>query len=212
LIQSDVNDGVASYQALDVNLNHHFTRRLSLLASYTWSHAIDNVDPDIPGQNPNDPRFTGRQEIGSAIFDQRHRFVLSGFYMAPLKIDIGGISTLASGLPYNIVTGTTNSGDTGGTTDRPLLDGAVIPRNAGRGGPIYDLSPFVERAFQLGSERLRLKLRAEAFNVFNHANFVGYSGTYGNGVTPPSGLGEPLPGITNQLPARSLQFSARVSF
>ena len=212
LIQSDVNDGVASYQALDVNLNHHFTRRLSLLASYTWSHAIDNVDPDIPGQNPNDPRFTGRQEIGSAIFDQRHRFVLSGFYMAPLKINIGGISTLASGLPYNIVTGTTNSGDTGGTTDRPLLDGAVIPRNAGRGRPIYDLSPFVERAFQLGSERLRLKLRAEAFNVFNHANFVGYSGTYGNGVTPPSGLGEPLPGITNQLPARSLQFSARVSF
>ena len=212
LIQSDVNDGVSTYQALDVNLNHHFTSRLSLLASYTWSHAIDNVDPDIPGQNPNDPNFPGKQEIGSAIFDQRHRFVLSGFYMAPLKINIGGITTLASGLPYNIVTGTTNSGDTGATTDRPVVEGAVLPRNAGRGRPIYDVSPFVERAFSLGSERLQLKLRAEAFNVFNHANFVGYSGTYGNGVAVPAGLGKPLPGITSQLPARSLQFSARFSF
>jgi hypothetical protein len=55
-------------------------------------------------------------------------------------------------------------------------------------------------------------LRAEAFNVFNHPNFVGYSGTWGNGPTPGLGFGEPLAGITNQLPARSLQFSAKLSF
>lgn len=212
LIQSDVNDGIGTYHALDVNLNHNFTNRLSLLASYTWSHAIDNVDPDIPGQNPNDPNFTGRQEIGNAIFDQRHRFVVSGFYRAPFEITVGGIGTLGSGLPYNIVTGTTNGGDTGGSTDRPVIGGAVIPRNAGRGRAVYDISPFVERVFGLGGERAQLKLRAEAFNVFNHANFVGYSGTYGNGAAAPAGLGQPLTGITNQLPARSLQFSARVSF
>ena len=60
VIQSDVNDGYLYYDALDVNLNHRFSRKLSMLASYVWSHAIDNVDPDIPGQNPNDPNFTGK--------------------------------------------------------------------------------------------------------------------------------------------------------
>jgi hypothetical protein len=212
VIQSDVSDGYSYYDAVNINLSHRFGERLSMLASYVWSHAIDNVDPDIPNQNPNDPNFTGRVENGSAIFDQRQRLVLSGVFIAPWKISIGGLATLGSGLPYNYVTGTVNSGDTGATTDRPVIDGVVIGRNVGRGRPIYDVSPFIERPFPLGSERRLLVLRAEAFNVLNHANFVGYSGTYGNGVLPGPGFGQPLAGITNQLPARSLQFQARFSF
>jgi Carboxypeptidase regulatory-like domain/TonB dependent receptor len=212
LIQSDVNDGYANYHALDVNLTHSFSHGLSMLASYTWSHALDTVDPDVPGQNPNDSNLTGRVEYGNAIFDQRHRFVLSGIYTAPWKINFGGVATLASGLPYNFITGTANSGDTGATTDRPVINGIVVGRNAGRGNPIYDVSPFLERPFAPGSERVHLLLRAEAFNVFNHANFVGYSGTYGNGAAPGPGFGQPLAGITNQLPARSLQFSGKLTF
>jgi len=212
VIQADVNDGVAYYNALNVNLNHRFSRHLQMLASYTWSHALDTVDPDIPGQNPNDPNFTGREELGPAIFDQRHRFVLSGTYVLPLNIYIGGIATLGSALPYNIVTGANNSGDTGATTDRPVVDGAVISRNAGRGRPIYDVSPFIERGFPLVSDRVTLNLRAEAFNVFNHPNFVGYTSTW-TGVLPvPPSLGAPLAGITNQLPARSLQFRVTLIF
>jgi len=211
VIQSDVNDGYAYYDALDLNLSHRFSQKLSMLASYTWSHAIDNVDPDIPSQNPNDPNFAGKVENGNAIFDQRHRFVLSGLYVLPLKIEFGGVATLASGLPYNYTTGATNSGDTGATTDRPVINGVVVGRNAGRGRPIYDIAPFLERPFAI-SERMRLVVRAEAFNAFNHPNFVGYSGTYGNGATPGTGFGTPLAGITNQLPARSLQFSAKLTF
>lgn len=211
VIQSDVNDGFAYYDALDVNLSRHLSQRLTLLASYTWSHAIDNMDPDVPGQNPNDPNFTGKIEKGDAIFDQRQRFVLSGVYVAPLHINVGGIATLGSGLPYNIVTGTNNSGDSGATTDRPVIGGVVAGRNTGRGRPIYDFSPFVERPFAFG-ERVRLVLRAEAFNMLNHANFVGYSGTWGNGATPGPGFGQPLAGIAAQLPARSLQFSGRLTF
>jgi Carboxypeptidase regulatory-like domain/TonB dependent receptor len=212
VITSDVNNGYAFYNALDINLTHTFSHGLSMLASYTWSHAIDNVDPDIPGQNPNDPLMTGSIENGSAIFDQRQRFVLSGSYVAPFKINIGGILTLASGLPYNYVTGTNNSGDTGATADRPVINGTVVGRNVGRGNNIYEFSPFIERAFALGTERVRLNLRVEAFNVLNHANFVGYSGTYGNGATAGAGFGAPLVGITNQLPPRSLQFVARLVF
>ena len=212
VIQSDVNDGYSNYDALDVNLSHRFSRRLSMLASYTWSHALDNVDPDVPGQNPNDPNFTGRVEYGNAIFDQRHRFVLSGVWVGPWKIDFGGIATLATGLPYNVATGVNNSGDTAATTDRPVINGAMVGRNTGRGAAIYDISPFLERTFAIYGERLRIVGRVESFNVFNHANFVGYSATYGNGGTPGVGFGAPLVGITNQLPARSLQFSVRLAF
>jgi hypothetical protein len=212
VIQSDANDGFSFYDAMDVNLSRRFSSHLTMLASYTWSHAIDNVDPDIPGQNPNDANVTGRLEKANAIFDQRHRFVLSGVYLAPLGIRFGGLATMASGLPYNITTGTTNSGDTGATTDRPVINGVVIARNAGRGGSIYDVSPFIERPFALGTDRVKLLLRAESFNALNHANFVGYSGTYGNGTSAGAGFGTPLAGITNQLPARSLQFSVKLTF
>ena len=210
VIQTDVNDGWVQYNALDVNLSHHFTH-FATLASYVYSHAIDNVDPDVPGQNPNDPNFTGLEEKGNAIFDQRHRFVLSGTYTGPLGIHLGGVATIASGLPFNFVTGTTNSGDNGATTDRPVINGAVVGRNAGRGRAIYDVSPFLEKDFAL-KDRLHILGRVEAFNVFNHPNFVGYSGTYGNGASPGPGFGQPLTGITNQLPARSLQFSVRVQY
>ncbi len=211
LIQSDVNDGFAHYHALDVNLTHAFSNKFSMLVSYTWSHAIDNVDPDLPGQNPNDPLMTASSENGNAIYDQHQRLVLSGVYILPLGIHFGGVATLGSALPFNYVTGAANSGD-GATTDRPVINGVVVGRNIGRGRPIYDVSPFLEKVFAIKSERTHLTLRVESFNVFNHANFAGYSGTWGNGATPGAGFGAPLAGITNQLPARSLQFEARLTW
>jgi hypothetical protein len=166
-----------------------------VLAGYTWSHTLDNVDPDTTSQNPNDTNFTQRQEYGPAIYDQRQRFVLSGVYIIPVvKVHFGGVGTLGSGLPFNIVTGTVSSGDIGGTTDRPVINGSVVGRNAGRGNGQYSIDPFVSRAFPLLSDRVVFDLRAEAFNVFNHANCVGYSGTYGNGNNPGVGFGGPLPG------------------
>ena len=61
-------------------------------------------------------------------------------------------------------------------------------------------------------ERTLVEFRAEAFNVFNHANFVGYNSTFGNLDTPNPAFGKPLTGITNQLPARSLQFMLRLLY
>ncbi len=58
VIQSDVNDGYLHYDALDVNLRQSFGDKGMLLASYTWSHTLDNVDPDATSQNPNDPNHT----------------------------------------------------------------------------------------------------------------------------------------------------------
>jgi hypothetical protein len=58
----------------------------------------------------------------------------------------------------------------------------------------------------------RARTTTEAFNLLNHRNVVGFSGTYGNGAAPGNGFGVPLAGVTNQLPARELQFSAQIEF
>jgi hypothetical protein len=212
VIQTDVHDGYLHYNALDLNITHTFSHGFTMLASYTWSHTLDSVDPDTTSQNPNDTNFTQRQEYGPAIYDQRNRAVLSGTWVGPFKIETGGIATLASGLPFNYVTGVFNSGDTGATTDRPVINGAVIGRDAGLGGPIFSFDPFVGRSFPLHHEAAEIDLRAEAFNALNHLNFTGYDGTYGDGSSPAAGFGAPLPGVTSQLPARQMQFSAKISF
>jgi hypothetical protein len=138
--------------------------------------------------------------------------VLSGVYAARWGIRVGGIATVAGGLPYNIVTGVNNSGDTGATTDRPVINGAVVRRNTGRGTPIYQLDPFLAKRIRLHGDRVWTNLRVELFNALNHRNVVGFSGTWGNGPAPGRGFGAPLAGVTNQLPARELQFSAQIEF
>lgn len=206
-----VNEGDANYDGLQVNLNRHFSR-FSLLASYTYSHSIDTVEWDAPSENPNDFNQLGSYERGNSLFDQRHRAVFSGSWQLPYGLDAGGLASLGSGMPFNITTGADNNGD-GSLSDRPVINGAVVGRDTGRGTPAYTLSPFVEETFNL-RERSRLTLRAEAFNVFNHPNIVGRNGIYGNaadGVPLPS-FGQPLGGISNVDPGREFQFIVRMEF
>ena len=79
------------------------------------------------------------------------------------------------------------------------------------GTPTYEFSPLVERPFRI-SEHLRIEPRIEVFNLLNHPNFVGFSGTYGNDALPGVGFGQRLTGVTAQLPARSIQFALKASF
>lgn len=208
LILSDTNNGFAFYDALQVNLSGHIGRKLTFTGSYTWSHTIDNTDPDVPGQNPNDPNLTQLEEKAPAVFDQRHRLVISGVGVSRWGLHVGGIVTVASGLPYNIVTGVNNSGDIGGTTDRPVIGGSVIARNAGRGTPTYDVSPLLERPF-LFRRHLRLEPRVEVFNLLNHQNFVGFSGTWGNDARPGPGFGQRLPALPVSFPPDRYNFRLR---
>ncbi|MGH9473081.1 MAG: TonB-dependent receptor [Terriglobales bacterium] len=211
VVEAELNDGDSWYDALEVNLNHTFSHHLQMLASYTWSHALDTVDADATAQSPNNPTVTGNEEKGNTLWNQPQRFVLSGSYTAPFRISVGGIATLGSGLQYNLSTGTANGGDTRQETDRPVVNGVVLARNSGRGNAIYHFDPFIERPFQIG-ERMQLRVRAESFNVFNHPNFVSYNGTYGNGGTAPAGLGSPSFGLSSQLTPREFQFSLALSF
>lgn len=211
-IQATVNEGSSLYHGLQLNLNKRLTHNFQLLASYTYSHTINTVEPDAPGGDPNDVNQVGAFERGDSLLDQRHRAAISGFWQLPFHFTVGELVTLASGRPFNITTGVDNNGD-GANTDRPIVGGALIGRNAGRTSPVYDVALFLERDFHL-TERVHLDLRAEGFNLFNHPNTVGRNGVYGNNAN-----GQPLPtfgqivgGIANVDPGREFQFIGRLRF
>ena len=65
---------------------------------------------------------------------------------------------------------------TGDLVDFQFLNGN-LGRNAGLGDPYYRLDTSFTRSFHFvpGHENLRLELRADFFNIFNHTNFPGSS-------------------------------------
>jgi hypothetical protein len=80
--------GTASYNSLQVDLNHRFSRDLALRGAYTWSKALDDGDSlnstaagNAPGlvSNPYDPRA----DWGPATFDVRNLGVVSAVYALP---------------------------------------------------------------------------------------------------------------------------------
>jgi hypothetical protein len=208
-----VNAGAASYNGLKVNVNTR-GRRWNGLFSYTWSHTLNTTEVDVPQQDPNDSNFLGNAEKANSLLDQRHRASLSGSYQFPWQITFGSWFIAASGRPYNITTGVDNNGDAS-NSDRPVINGVVIPRNSGKGTPVYDISAFIEKGIRV-TERFNLQLRAEGFNLANRNNIVGRNGTYGNNANGqpanPKTFGAPIGGINGTDPGREFQFMARLRF
>jgi outer membrane receptor protein involved in Fe transport len=211
-VDAIVNDGSASYNGMQVKLAKQLSHHFSMLLTYTYSHAIDNVEPDAANQNADDFNALGAQEKASSLLDQRNRAALSGWYDFPLGFRFGAVSTLSSGFPYNILTGVDNNGD-GVTADRPFINGALLPRNSGQGSPLYDVDTSLSKSFSF-RDRMKLNLRAEGFNLFNHGNFYTRNATYGNAAIANASLGTlvGIGGISQVGPARMFQFSARFQF
>jgi outer membrane receptor protein involved in Fe transport len=211
-IQATVNNGSSVYNGLQVNLSKRFGGNFSLLASYTHARILNTVEPDAPGGDPNEAGQIGIAERGHSLLEQPDRAVISGSWLLPLHFIVGGVVSLASARRFNMVTGADNNGD-GANTDRPVINGIVVRRNAGIGTPVYDVSIFAQHEFVF-SDRLRFSVRGEAFNLFNHSNIVGRNGTYGNadnGV-PLATFGQPLGGISSVDPGREFQFLFRLRF
>jgi outer membrane receptor protein involved in Fe transport len=115
----------SSYNALEASLRKRFSHGLSFLASYTWSHSIDDVSSfnitgsasqPVAGENDlaQDP-FNLAAERGRSMFDARHRFVLSYQWSLPFlqhsanwygKVlgnwQLNGIFTAMSGTPFTV--------------------------------------------------------------------------------------------------------------
>ena len=88
------NDASSSYQALQLQFNRRLGTRLHILASYTWSHSIDNLSNDEPYLDVFNPALLqlAPRERASSDFDIRHS--LNGSVISALPSPQGGIAAM----------------------------------------------------------------------------------------------------------------------
>lgn len=154
------SDGRSNYNSLQTSVTKRYSNGLQFLASYTWSHSID----DYSGGDVNDlVGMVGEQShthyFATSDFDRRHRVVMSAVYDLP-KFYKGGngfakgavnnwqlasIATWQSGTPFSIIgynVGIVSSSyadlKTGRTNDSASKDGSVD----GRLGSYFDTSAY----------------------------------------------------------------------
>jgi hypothetical protein len=132
-INAQVSDGNSNYNALTVDLKKRFTRNFQFLASYTWSHSIDDSSDLQTLLLPQDNR-NFRAERANSLFDQRQRFVFSAVFASPAKwrsgdglhkfladFTLAPIFEMSSGRPFNILSNQDTNNDQSNQTDRPSV-------------------------------------------------------------------------------------------
>lgn len=216
-----MNLGEADYDGLQTMLSFRGHTRVTGSISYTLSKATNTTEPDGNGIAPNDANLArlGEEERGPSVVDQRHRAVIALSYAPGWDVTVGTVTQLASARPFNATTGIDNNGD-GANNDRPVVDGKVMAKSAFRGTATEDVAVFLEKRVRVGNRSLLL--RAEGFNLLNHANILGRAQTiYGDTGTAAATFGQivtagtaanALPALANIDPPRMFQLQARLVF
>jgi hypothetical protein len=117
---ANFSNGSSVYHGLSANLRKRFGSHYEFLASYTWSHAIDDSTDLQSTLSPQDSYFPGLDR-SSSLFDQRQRFVFSGVYQTGKLAGSHFVSKvfsdwtfaplveISSGRPFNIITGNSDN-------------------------------------------------------------------------------------------------------
>jgi hypothetical protein len=145
-VNAQTSDGNSLYNALNVDLKKRFSNHYQFLASYTWSHSIDDSSDLQTLLLPQDNRNFAAERADS-LFDQRHRFVFSavvaspaswnqgdGFHRFLSNFTVAPIIELSAGRPFNILSNQDTNNDQSNQTDRPsvLSDGTLcVPGTVG---------------------------------------------------------------------------------
>jgi hypothetical protein len=145
-INAQSSDGNSTYHALNIDLKRRFSNNFQFLASYTWSHSIDDSSDLQTLLLPQDNRNFAAEKATS-LFDQRHRFVFSAVLTSPggwnsgdglhkflSNFTLAPIFEMSSGRPFNILSNQDTNNDQTPQTDRPgvLSDGTLcVPGTTG---------------------------------------------------------------------------------
>jgi len=160
--------GESVRQELRVTLRGNLGRRVNLFANYILASTHSNTDG--AGTAPANS-YDGSTEWGRASFDQRQHAFLGGTISLPKDFRMNPLIQIASGRPFNIITGRDNNLDSL-FTDRPALAGAgspgaivtpfgifnpnpqpgdqIIPRNFGNGPGMVLVSVNFSKTFGFG--------------------------------------------------------------
>lgn len=247
-IQAYATDGISSYHGLQVVLNKRFSRGFTVSGAYAFAKSIDEAGTSEVSDNwfPQDPN-NRRASRGLSDYDTRNRLVASWIWELPLfqkntgllgkalgRWRFGGLSTIQSGLPFNVISGRDNSlrgvnfdrpdvlGDPHLPADRPksqlLTKYFDVTRfvqnqpgqfgNSGRNiliGPgLMTFDLTLDKRIPLRSEGKAIELRWDVLNALNRANFS----NPGANLASASTFGR----ITSAGAGRIMQLALRVEF
>ena len=166
-VNAQISDGNSKYNALNIELKRRFANNFTFLASYTLSHAVDDssdLQTLLIAQNVK--RFD--LEKADSLFDQRHRYVLSGMITAPAgwrtadgwvrrffsDFTFAPIIEISSGRPFNIITNVDSNNDQSSSTDRPrvLANGTLCAPGADAAcGTIFETDELGRTVFAAGN-------------------------------------------------------------
>jgi carboxypeptidase family protein/TonB-dependent receptor-like protein len=207
------NTGHSKYNALLISFRHTSSQAFAT-AAYTFSKATDEGTGYYN-------QFDQQAQRGRSQLDQRNRFVLSAGWTPTTGFMRGfivsGVLNEESGRPYT------------GVLDTSEVNFSLVPGqgyNSFTSSGTSNLDLNMTRDIHL-RDRYVLRLRAESFDIFNHANYLGsvnnvqYTTTQQNDASGnptnvwtaaanPS-FGTPLATYSRNA-SRSFQFSTRLSF
>ena len=250
--------GNSIYNALQMNVTKRVSHGLFLQAAYTWGHAIDNSsDPLVPtagGETFPRNSFNLAAERGNSDFDVRQHLTLNYTWEIPLgpghqhfsvgamsKIldgwQVAGITTFASGLPFDIFTAV-DSAHTGFAqrpdynpsaallpvvdarmqtgpnlglfSNPPFGSGGNLMRNKFFGPGINNWDSVLQKNTHI-SERMNVEFRLEFYNLFNRVQF----NQPGNLTSDPGTFGQSTGEVTRPdgtSGARQVQFGLKFQF
>lgn len=173
--------GNAEYDGATLSVSDRFGQYFRFNANYTLSHTRDDGTFTTFVSTPED-LYNRALERADSVQDVRHRFIGNFTASAPnhgfvRNFEVSSIINLQSPRPFTIFVGNDVNGDTNPVTDRV----GTSPRNAYRGDKLYSVDLRVARAIRF-TERARLELAFDAFNLFNRQNINEVTSVYGGGT------------------------------
>jgi hypothetical protein len=172
----------SSYNALEINYEHRFSRGLVASAAYIYSHTISDA-PDVNGFEQNlvyvEDATNRLRDRSNSYINRPQSFTASVVWSPRLKVEnslvnrvlndneLAMLTNIASGDEQNVTANANLNGDSLVTSiTRPLGFG----RNTLRGPKVYQFDLRYTRTLFTLKERFRAQFLTEATNVFNHPN------------------------------------------
>ena len=193
-ISSFGNGGWNRYTALQVQANVVPSTRHLLKFAYTLATNRSNTSSTLSTGIATNP-FAYSEDEGPTDNDVRHNVAMNGSTIVPFGVQLSGILSYRSPLPYSA------------TTNAPRPDGKPLayrpePRNARRGDSSLSLDLRFAKFVTLGARRSAGAF-VEVFNVTNELNYGDYIGTVTSTL-----FGQPTTGG----PMRRTQLGVRLDF